>query len=208
MSNTTNPSESELFRWLDGLREGRTQATEKLWDLYFSRMVGLARKKLGLSHRTVVDEEDIALSAFKSFCLGFQAGRIQAPAGADAVNLWPLLVSLTINKAVDHLRREGRLKRGGGKHPVSLVSSSDSHSSFDPWISNEPTPELVAAANDSFDHLLDRLDDAGDETLRIITLESIEGKTPHEIAAQLGCSLRTIQRKLKTIRALWENETA
>lgn len=199
-------TESSLLSWYQSLREGGSQATEKLWRLYFARMVQVAKRKLAGANRAVHDEEDIALSAFKSFCLGFQEGRFQAQ--AEAENLWPLLVSLTINKSIDHVRRSNRLKRGGGRGAEEKAQPlTDMQQVWDDLISNSPDPELQAATNEAFENLLEALDQTGDSSLKTIVLLTVEGHRPSEIAQQLGgCTVRTIQRKLKTIRAIWESE--
>ena len=44
-----------------------------------------------------------------------------------------------------------------------------------------------------------------DPDLRQIALWKLEGHTNAEIAAQLDCTLRTVERKLERIRAYWES---
>ena len=51
--------------------------------------------------------------------------------------------------------------------------------------------------------MLDRLSDT---LLRAIALWKIEGFTTEEIAAKLGCTSRTVERKLQLIRRLWRAE--
>jgi hypothetical protein len=60
--------------WIEQLKAGDAAAAP-LWQGYFRRLVGLARQKLGAAPRRVADEEDVALSAFASFCLAAMQGR-------------------------------------------------------------------------------------------------------------------------------------
>src|SRR4051794_21786656 len=60
--------EGSVSRWLDPLRVGDPAAVAELWKRYFPRLIGLARKKLRDAPKRVADEEDVALSAFDSFC--------------------------------------------------------------------------------------------------------------------------------------------
>lgn len=199
MTNSLENSASKLSAWYQSLRDGGSRATHQLWEMYFERMVRVARRKLVGVQRLDSDEEDVALSAFKSFCLGFQRGNFDQK--GDPENLWPLLVTLTLNKAIDHVRRAKRLKRGGG---TEMDSPNDG---FGPWselASREPSPELQVAAEDSFQQLLDMLDATGDSTLREVLLHSMVGESSPEIARHLDCTQRTVQRKLQTIRMIWE----
>jgi hypothetical protein len=63
-----------VTRWLDQVKQGDEAAAQKLWESYFQRLVGLARKKLQGTPRRASDEEDVALSAFDSFCRGAEHG--------------------------------------------------------------------------------------------------------------------------------------
>ena len=45
-----------------------------------------------------------------------------------------------------------------------------------------------------------RLDSLGDESLAQVAVLKMEGRTDEEIATMLGCSRRTVQRKLDIIR--------
>ena len=67
--------EGSVSLWLDKLRAGDRAAAQPLWEHYFQRLVGLARKKLHDLPRRAVDEEDVALSAFDSFYRGAEQAR-------------------------------------------------------------------------------------------------------------------------------------
>src|SRR5262245_5152393 len=103
-------SSLSISRWIGDLREGNADAVRNIWEAYFARMVALARHRLQ-GHGRAADEEDVALSAFKSFWGGACAGRF--PDLADRHALWPLLMAITGHKCVDLVRRETRRKRGG-----------------------------------------------------------------------------------------------
>src|SRR5438067_10802620 len=105
-------SEGSVSQWLSRLRAGDPSAAQHLWELYFHRLVGLARVKLQGRPRRAADEEDVALSAFASFCRNAEAGRF--PQLADRDDLWRLLVTVTERKAFNLVRDERRQKRGGG----------------------------------------------------------------------------------------------
>jgi hypothetical protein len=99
-------SKGSVTGWLDQLKAGDPLAAQKLWERYFRRLVGLARKKLQGARRGAADEEDVALSAFDSFCRGAEQGRF--PRLDDRDNLWRLLMLLTARKAWHLARDEGR----------------------------------------------------------------------------------------------------
>src|SRR5437660_6776624 len=105
-------ADASVTQWIDRLKTGDPDAAQKLWERYFRRLVGLARKKLRDTPRRAADEEDVALSAFNNFCRGVQHGRF--PQLSDRDNLWQLLVTITVQKAIDLMRREGREKRYDG----------------------------------------------------------------------------------------------
>src|SRR5450631_1794747 len=106
------PSDGSVTRWIDQLQVGDAVAVRQLWQRYFQRLVGLARKKLADAPRSMADEEDVALSVFDSLCRQAEQGRF--PDLADRDGLWRLLVVMTVRKAGYLRRHETRLKRGGG----------------------------------------------------------------------------------------------
>ena len=188
-------TEGSITRWIGELKTGDARATEKLWETYFTRMVKLARHRLDAAPRRAADEEDVALSAFFSLCTGAQEGRF--PLLADRANLWSMLVAITAHKCVDLVRHENRQKRGGGANALPA---------FDDLISQEPSPEFAAEVADQFDRLLSLLEATGDADLKPIALAKMQGETPAELAARLGCSRRSIERKIQVIVRIWERE--
>jgi DNA-directed RNA polymerase specialized sigma24 family protein len=196
------PSEGSVTRWIDPLKAGDPLAAQKLWERYFQRLVGLARKKIRGARPRAADEEDVALSAFDSFCRGVEAGRF--PHLDDRDNLWRLLVLLTARKAWHLVRDDARHKRGG--KPIALAdipSLPEDEASLLPLLSREPTPEFAAELAEEYRLLLDRL---GDPKLEAIAVRKMEGYTNPEIAAELGCTLRTVERRLRIIRTCWQKE--
>ena len=186
-------ADGSITRWINDLRRGDDAAAGELWAAYFARMVAVAGRKLSVAGRGA-DDEDAALSAFKSFCLGAKAGRF--PQLTDRGNLWPLLLALTAHKCVDQIRHATRQKRGG---PAGNVAAD-----LDLVTSREPTPELLTEVNEQLVALLDRLDRAGDPALRRIAMWKLEGESTDDIAERLGCSRRTVERKLAVVELVWD----
>jgi DNA-directed RNA polymerase specialized sigma24 family protein len=193
-------STGSVTHWIGQLKAGDPAAAQKLWEGYFQKMVELARRKLQGLPRRAADEEDVALSAFNSFCQGIRGGRF--PQLRDRDSLWPLLVAITAHKAVDLTRHERRLKRGGPAPDARRPAAPEAE--LEQVIGREPTPEFALQVAEECQRLLDRL---GDEGLRSIALWKMEGNTVEEIATRLGCVPRTIERKLQVIRRLWGEET-
>jgi DNA-directed RNA polymerase specialized sigma24 family protein len=181
--------------WLGQLRNGESAAVRPLWEKYFRRLVGLARTRLRRSAHRITDEEDVALSAFESFCRHAEAGRF--PDLTDRDSLWRLLAEFTLRKAARHMRAECALRRGGGR-----VASADPEV-FEQVLGREPDPELAAEVADECDRLLAVL---GDPELRQIALLRMEGHSVEEVAAKLNRAPSAVKRRLKLVRGIWERE--
>jgi DNA-directed RNA polymerase specialized sigma24 family protein len=199
-------SGGSVTNWIAQLKAGDRAAVQRLWDRYFAQLVRLARKQLQNVPRREADEEDVALSAFASFCRRAEQG--QFPQLQDRDNLWPLLVVITFRKTRDVMRRVLGPNQGGGKvrGDSALVRNADSPETtegFDQMVGSEPTPEFVTLIAEEFRRLLEILDD---EEQRSIAVWKMEGYTNREITAKLGCSLRRVERTLQLIRKIWENE--
>lgn len=198
------PAESVTL-WIDQLKTGDAEAAQRLWEAYFRRMVELARRKLEGAPRAAADEEDVALSAFKSFCVRAREGHFTQL--LDTENLWPLLMAITANKSVDYLRRQNRRKRGGTGRPADsddpTPHPAPQAASLSDLMSREPTPEFAAELSDHLERLLARLDATEDPDLRTIALLKLEGYRNGEVAERLGCVPRTVERKLQLIARLW-----
>ena len=166
-------------------------------------MVILARARMRSTGRrgrdTASDEEDAALSAFESLCMGLARG--QFPQLADRDDLWRLLVVITTRKVRAQTRRQLRQKRGGGKvQPACDVDEPDSDDDLlARTIGSEPTPEFAAMIAEEYRLLLERL---GDDVLRQVAVLRLEGYTTDAVADQLGCSRRTVARQLALIRRI------
>jgi DNA-directed RNA polymerase specialized sigma24 family protein len=190
--------DGDVTRWLQQLKQGDRSAAQDLWQRYFARLVRLARDRLRGAVRRVADEEDVALSAFKSFCRRAEEGRF--PRLDDSDDLWQVLVTITIRKAADLANHERRLKRGGGA-VVAASELGDGSTTFAEMISRDPDPALAAEVAENCRRLLDAL---GDGVLRTVALAKMEGETNKAIAARLGVSEVTIERKLAGCREILE----
>jgi DNA-directed RNA polymerase specialized sigma24 family protein len=80
---------------------------------------------------------------------------------------------------------------GGEGDVLSLIAGS------------EPSPDFAAVFAEEFDRRLEMLPDDG---IRAIVLDRLAGYKDEEIAARLGCTRRTVMRKLAVIRNAWRVE--
>jgi DNA-directed RNA polymerase specialized sigma24 family protein len=189
---------NSVTQWIRALKQGDHSAAQGLWEAYFGRLVGLAHARLRDASRRVADEEDVALSAFDSFCRGALAGRF--PRLDDRNDLWQILVVITLRKAIDLRNYTGRPTRGGGRIQSLTELTLEGLEAIG---GDEPTPALAAQLAEEYQRMMERL---GDSTLQNVATWKLEGYTDNEIAARLGCVTRTVERKLARIRSKWARE--
>lgn len=101
-----------ITRWLGDLKAGRPEAVDAIWRRYYHRVLGLARRRLRrASPQAVAEVEDIALSAFNGLAAG--ATRGQFPQLEDRADLWHVLATITVRKALRRGEWYERWKRSG-----------------------------------------------------------------------------------------------
>jgi DNA-directed RNA polymerase specialized sigma24 family protein len=90
----------------------------------------------------------------------------------------------------------GHFVRDEGRRPVSPLDAVE-------LLSDEPSPDVAAAAVDEHRRLLSCL---GHPELETAATMRMEGHSVKEIADHLHFCERTIKRKLELIRAIWKKE--
>jgi DNA-directed RNA polymerase specialized sigma24 family protein len=206
LGNPVKSSDASVTGWIGQLKVGNHEAAQKLWSRYFQKLVRLARARLGGFPRRAVDEEDVALTAFDSFCRGAANGRF--PKLSDRNELWHLLIVITARKVIDVRQHETRQKRGAGAVQgesafLGAVSEAGSNPGIEQVVGPEPTPAFAAQVAEQTRRLLKALPN---EALRDVALWKMEGDSIEEIAEKLGCSTRTVDRKLDVIRSIWKEK--
>jgi DNA-directed RNA polymerase specialized sigma24 family protein len=200
MSRSLQSSESidELFV---RLKMGEPDAAQELWNEYSAALVNLAKQRLGNFPLGMTDEEDVALSVFGSICRGAAEGRFADVTTRD--ELWWLLLAITRQKAVNHIRRERAMKRGGKRRAAIQNGDGGSRFRLEDLVSPAPSPYFLLALEEEYSRLMGSLRDDG---LRKIVVLRIEGYRVEEIAERLSIGVRTAERKLQLIRAKWTKE--
>lgn len=191
--------------WFRELEAGNEDAASQLWQRYFRRLIGLARKRLGASERRMADEEDVAVSVIRCLCDGAVRGQFAELANRD--ELWRLLVKMTGHKVTDHARFTKQAKRGGGRIRGSEALDGQQDGcrgrGVEQVVDEYPTPVLRAMLAEQHERLMSRLEP---HSLREIALWKLEGYTNQEIAERIGVTCRSVERKLQRIRQVWVRE--
>jgi RNA polymerase sigma factor (sigma-70 family) len=187
--------------WLHRLAEGSDEAAEQIWNRYFQDLVRLADRKLGKLPRRDADAEDVAISALKSFYHGMQENRFAAL--SDRRELWNLLFVITARKAHKQARKQKRKGATvvGESALLRRSAAGDELGGIGQVLGREPTPELAFAFAETCREMLDGLQD---DKLKQVAVLKLEGYTNPQIAERMGCTLRTVERKLNRIRSKWE----
>ena len=183
--------------WIDQLANKNQQAAEQLWQHVAVRLQEFAAQKLDVQTRRHYDEQDAANSAFHSLCLGLSEGRLEAE-NRDA--LWGLLAVITTRKISAQQRYLNRQKRGGGAVQGESAFAEFGGAGINQVNGKQPPPDKMAEVSESCAQLLDALPDV---TMKRIVLLKFQAATNSEIASELNCTERTIERKLERIRRIW-----
>jgi DNA-directed RNA polymerase specialized sigma24 family protein len=191
-------SAGSITRLIPQLRQRDELAIERLWKRYVKRIHHAARPVVAGLAAGAGDEEDVAQSAFQSFCEAAATGLLPKLGGRN--ELWRLLFAFTRRKAVDRVRRETRRRRGGGAAAVNNVAAVDyaCDSGFG--------PVQLVELQESLEELFRKLATFDDVRLMDVAMLRLEGLTNPEIADRLCCAVRTIQRKLLILERLWTEQ--
>lgn len=179
--------------WIGALNAGDRSAADMLWQVYHQKLLKLASRQLGGQTSAMANEEDVVVSAFKSFYRAVDEKRVS---DLEADDIWRLLVTITGRKAIKLIRHEKADKRG-----LDVTDSDDNL--LETIIGEEPDPEFTMAVVDQFKHLNDKL---VDEEMRLLVYRKLEGYGNAEIAQELNCSVRTIKRRLEIVRGFLQEE--
>ncbi len=194
------PDPGTVTRLIDLLRVPdpavRDEAAQRIWVRYVDKLLALARQRIDQRMRGREDEEDIVVAMFQSFCARLGRGEFEL---RDRGALWNLLVRMTLNKVYDAADRHFSGKRDARRE--IRVDDDQERVGADPILvrmeAGDPTPDEAMALHEELQRLLQTLDD---DTLRRVALLKLEGYTNDEIAKQLRCTRRTIERKMEGIR--------
>ena len=174
---------------------------QRIWQMYSAHVMEYARQQLGSHPQRDADGEDVFLSAMASFYRGLAEQRFDvSDQDGDLWNLLCLIVRRTVSNRLRYhyadkrgqgtVRGDSVFARGGGKPGVGFdqVAAPDA---------------LPASAEELRTHCSELLELLNEKQLRLVALRKLEGFTNEEIAAELNCGLRSVERKLHRIRLCW-----
>ncbi len=177
------------------LRAGDRDSASELWNRYFPRLKRLADSVLSV-RQLPLDAEDAVQVAFWKFLTRMESGKYNEPMRRD--DLWRILSKFTAQLARKQSLRENAKKRGGGqvRNESELTGGSSRGFRLDQILSNVPTADCDII----FQELLDRLE----IELREIALMRLAGYSNLQIKELIGCSLRSVERRIQLIRTIWK----
>jgi len=205
----TPAAPDDITQLIRRVETGDAESASELWNYCFTRLQAYCRRKLPSNLRRILDEEDIALSAFKSFCLGAQEGKFGPIDGRD--EFWKLLYCIAARKAGVSLRYQQAIKRGGrqvtGESAFLNRTTPHQHSETAPRqieqvAEGNASPVSIEAFLADCEDLFELLDT---DELRIIAMMRVEGYSVDEIAERIGCAKRSVERRLNLIRQIWKS---
>lgn len=196
--------QGDVTLWIKSVEQGDDESANQLWSYCFPKLLSYSKNKLPGHLRRALDEEDVALSAFKSFCLAAAKGAFPQLEGRD--DLWKLLLCIAKRKAQNYVQRENREKRGGGNVRGESIFMSEDGSTRQSGhgIGRVPggaaSPDMLAQFTEDAKVLIDMLNN---DTVKTVALLRMEGYSVDEIAERMECGKRTVERRLTLIRRTW-----
>ena len=199
-------SQSPVTIWLRKLEAGDPNSAGDLYQHFCCRLKNLIRGQIPPGVRATYDADDVAVSAFHSLFLGVREQRYQL---GNRTDIWRLLLTIAERKIAKRIRFETQEKRDIRRLLQNSVFVSlspgqqqDASGGVSSLPSYEPTPAFAAEVAETCANLLGALPD---DCCRTIALLMMENYTADQVAKKLGCTRRTVQRKLLVIRRTWQD---
>ncbi len=197
---------SQVTIWLRKLESGDAESARDLYQHFCSRLQALVSGQIPTHIRATYDHDDVAVSAFHSLFLGVREQRYQFDNRDD---IWRLLMVIAERKIAKRIRYETRDKRDIRRRMQDSVflrrtpeQQAEVLGGVNALPDYEPTPEFATEVAETCQNLLASLPD---DSCRKIALLMLENYTAEQVAEKLGCSRRTVQRKLLVIRRTWQD---
>jgi DNA-directed RNA polymerase specialized sigma24 family protein len=189
-----------VTRLLPGLKAGEHDAVGEFWERYFEPLVRVAADRMNPARCRAIGPEDLAQEVLLELCTILAAPDVddRFPRLTSRENLWKILVCFAARAAFDHNTKESRRAR------VLAGGSALGEAGFAAPAARAPAPEFAAAVADLLDQLADPNDPEQAEKLQTIAVLKMEGYAHQEIAGRLGCSVKTVERKVDLIRKIWK----
>ena len=197
MEETNTAASTDLIdRW----REGDQIAATELYQRYVDRLSGIVAAQLAERFKSRMDTEDVLQSTCRSFFRRVQEGHFQFDEDDD---VWKLLVTITLNKLRNQIRKHSAAKRDAGQElrPRSNDRPDDFHVQR---VAGRPEPMEAYAFSETIETVADKLSPQH----AVLLIQRLEGYSQQEIAASFGTSDRSIRRLLEDIRELFAREMA
>lgn len=172
-------TEGELTRLLQAAGDGDAQALERLVPLVYDDLRLLARRQLGRHGPRTLRPTELVHEAWMKLASG------TPPSAVDRAHFLAIAARAMRQVLVDHARRHGAAKRGGGWQRATLTSSA--------WAADF-APETLLALNDALEQLDPR-------QRQVVECRFFGGMDDAEIAAALGVTDRTVRRDWVKARA-------
>jgi len=197
MESSNNESFEEL---LDAMQNGKDDAFTAFFNKHYDQLVQFAKTKLGSFPLRTFDEHDVAQSAMKSLFKSLRENRYEAQ---NSIELWQILITIAKNKLLDRRRRQQAQKRGSGNvrgESIWAQAGEDSGLYEQQDTRQNMTPDAQVELLETTDLLFQRLED--DKTREVARL-LLAGYRINDIAEELNCVRRTVERKIVHIREIW-----
>jgi RNA polymerase sigma-70 factor (ECF subfamily) len=179
------------------LRCGDQAAAASVFHEFASRLVGLARTRLGDRFRQKVDPEDVVQSVYKSFFWRVADGPFELQ---DSSSLWTLLTVITLHKCGHQVEYYQAACRDVQREQRPAVCDAESSLRSFEAIAREPQPSEAAALTETLEQVMQQLDEREQQ---ILTLR-LQGYSTVEIAPLVQRTDRTVRLVLERVRKLLE----
>ncbi len=201
---TQPESVGSVTKWIEELRDGDSPVHPEVWRRYFAKLAHFVDYGFPKSSVRAMDGEDVASAVLETVCRKVADGSF--PELRVRSDLWNVLLTVAKRKLVNQTRLETRQKRGGGRVllETDIGVFQSSVFSMDEIADKEPTLDSAIALHDTCNYLIEVV--LREEKTKDVARLKLEGMTNAEIAAQMGITIRTVERKIKLIRSLWAEE--
>lgn len=181
LAKMSNLNSQEL---LQIYQEGQSEAATAIFDRYVTRLIALARSRIGSKLQRRVDAEDIVQSAYRSFFVHAKGDVYQLNKAGD---LWRLLASITLHKLYGQIEKHTAIKRS--------IDHED-HTDLATTTAPEPSADEVVAIVEELHIVIQKL--LPEE--RLVLTASLQGQDNIQISKTVGKSERTVRRLLASAK--------